>query len=56
MSKQMERIEFAFRDISEALKTGQFTRTELEGVKLFAEHVAGATDKVLARAALKGEQ
>ena len=52
MSKQMDQIEGAFRVVAEALKNGKFTRAELDGIKLFAEHVVGSTDRALARGPL----
>ena len=45
----MDKIERAFGIISLQLKIGEFTIVELEGIKLLATSIAGATDKVLNR-------
>ena len=45
----MDKIERAFRDIGLELKTGEYTKVELEGIKLLATAIVGATDKVLKR-------
>jgi hypothetical protein len=49
-NKHMDQIERSFRNVADALKNGKFTRTELEGIKMFAEHVVGATDLIVLQA------
>lgn len=49
MSPEMQRIELACREISVTLENGKFTKQDLEGVKMFAEALIGATQKTLRR-------
>lgn len=44
-----DRIEYAFREIHEVLKSGLLTRHELEAIKTFGEHLVVIVDKTLAR-------
>ena len=43
----MERIERAFHEIGKALESEKFTRTELEGIIMFAETLIGVTKRTL---------
>jgi len=53
MSKQMENIEKAFHTIAQNLRTGKFTKAEMDGISLLAQAVINATNKAIERGATK---
>jgi hypothetical protein len=55
-NKQMDRIDRAVNEIAGALKTGQFTRAELESIIALCGAISGVTQKILDRASASSEQ
>jgi len=52
----MDEIERGFRIIDNALKSGKFSKVQLEFIGKFCDSIKGATNKVLARIAAQNSE